>query len=613
MSPRDHADVPEPRSSPAYGELAINASHAVAKMLKSPEMQRLWALYHKSRAQEKVPEAIADIILENSENLSNNPLLVKFMQELLRIERGAMEKSKSGDPENLIAMENFFESVLPKKVPPEKPVRRLINFFNRCAISKPVKLALTSASALGESLVTGNTYNTRIATMQGEPLYIKTPVLSPEMPEDFKRILDILRKDTLQKSLAHSVRDFAIAYYQHVKQHFDAHPKTFTAMAVGTGALFGYMAQPRVTIDPDMVGFTGMELDAAGVVKDFQSLSQPSDFNVCLNQHYHYGIVKDCGFLQNLDIRAHDALMTTYEFVKTPYDWVMTGVLNNPLSTFGSQTLQNSHFMAAFNGAAESVSNTIYLVNTYENLLLHTIIAVAGAIEGYSAATKGSQHHGLTDQESREAWTSIKDFFNRCVYNRPTMLKLAPLGVVADAVLGGGFDSGSLWAGVATGSLGYAIDSFQRIRGRSQHVANITGSANTNVQVFAEAAQQQGVLDSVAKPLKKQWMRWRTKVALTGGMLSAYATTVFSELSGYTANIQNELAQSIMIKASEVAGALTSSGLILVAFVPFNLVEDTAQHLIFGAGGATLGYGAGALVSLKRRLLSAPAPQPNPN
>ncbi|MCC6598864.1 MAG: hypothetical protein IT559_08745 [Alphaproteobacteria bacterium] len=554
---------------PAQRQQALQAlaRQIVAQALENPEMEALWALHYRSRRAECPLARIAGEIKGGEQAPEACPDADFFIAEILEA--------------NLKAL---------KTAPGHKSDPALV--------------------ALGETLAM---IKNALPVQEGVGTYARRRAL----PEDYKRVLDMIDRQMLQKPLAHTVRDIGREYTDHIKEGAQAHPYAFTGLLAGCGAALSFMnanlGTQRNYINPEMVGIDFSRMDENGNFLMLEDVKAQEFSNVSFGCHNHlapyigeeaadfiqttlgsFGI-EHCSALMDLDIRAQNALQAGYDFIKIPYDAVMDLFVKNPLADYGTQDFQSSSFAQGYNAAAQSVSETVYMLNTVENITLHSIILAAAAVEGYRQSAPGGH-------EARETAGALQDFFHRSVHNRPLNYVLPVLATGLTAAHQGGMSSEALLIGAAAGAAGHGVHSLKRIWDRKAHVKVIFENARESLHEFAVLAREGGISDKIIAPVQKQWLSAKEKMALAGASLSASATIVFADVSGYAQTLESDLAQEAALRSSEMLGAATATTLIAGLFVPFNVVEDAAQHLVFGVAGWGIGYSAGGVARGAERI-----------
>jgi hypothetical protein len=547
MTPFDGFEPPESDASAtiAKKDLSSSALEVVCQMLESPKMQDLWALHHHSRAEENVPAAIAAEIRENMHRMDTRPDLEAFVAEfVLAGLRAADSPEVAGLREDMAMM--------------------------RESLPQP----------------------------EGTGTYKARKRLREE-DGDYKAVLDMIDVQMRQKPFLHSAGDFGAEYRHHITEAAKKKPKTFAFwLAASTGAMAFMktnLKPAQAYIDPH-AGVTMMDENGNEIVTTISSALTDMKFGC----HSHIPLVSPetaesignalggfgihCSTIKNLDIKAQNVLQDGYDFIKTPFDAVMGWFVKNPLAEFGTQALQDSRYAMAYNETARIVSDWVYMGNTIENFTLHPLIFAFAACEG----CRRSAAYGGT--EVRETMTEIKDFIHRTVHDRPLNYVLPIITSAATWAYQGEFGTPVVLAGAAAGIAGHAVHKLKDMWDRKDHLRTIAGNAKDILHDFRQAAHEKGISAAFAEPVRKQWLSTKEKIAYGTASLSAYAAIVFAEVSGYAQTIDNDMVREAVLGSSNVLGAVTATGLIAGVFLPYNVLEDIAQHIVYGVAGYAGGH-----------------------
>lgn len=557
MPPFDGSSMAVAADTPVNHDLSAAALEIVCRQLESPAMQELWALHRHSRAQENIPAKIAADIREHRENMDSRPDLQAFAAEFLLAGLRASRKDSELAEEHaaLAAMYN----------------------------------AVPHAENIG-------TYKAR-----------------HELPEDCKQVLDMLDIQFRQRPFSHFLRDMGAEYAEHLKGSAKKHPVAFgsvLAVSLGAGAFMKTSLGPtRAYIDPAYAkgGIDPLTGEWQSTAVSAETIEAGLKFSC----HNHlapiigenaaqvvgdtlgsFGINHCSGFM-DLGIRAQGALQASYDFVKIPFNAVMDTFARNPLADFGSQVFLDSRFVTAYNAAATSVADAVYAFNTVENVVLHSFIFAAAAVEGFRQSAPGGGH------EAKETLTAAKDFIYRTLHDRPLTYALPVATAGATWAAQGNFDSTVVLAGAAAGAAGHIAHNLKSKWDKTAHIKNVTQSAGDLLQEFTKTAKEKGIPEAFIEPARKPWLSAKQKMSWAGASFSAYATIVFADASGYAQTLGNELVSEGLLKSSEVLGAATATGLIAGLFVPYNIIEDAAQHIGFGLAGYGAGRAVGAVLPSK--------------
>ena len=432
---------------------------------------------------------------------------------------------------------------------------------------------------------------------------------------DHKAVLDMISVQMGQKPFLHAAGDFFDGYWHHIKDDVKKHPKIFIPCLALTAGALGLMktnlSPTRAQID---LNAEGVSMDLSGNATVYEL--SPEIINVKLGCHSHIPFVSaetaqsigdtlgglgiHCSTVKNLDIKAQNALQGMqdvfqggYDFIKIPFDAAMGWYVKNPLSEFGTQALMESRFGMAYNEAAVRVSEAVYMVNTLENFSLHPIIATVCFIEGFR------QSGVCGGTETRETITAAKDFLHR-TWNDRRLNYVLPFVVSGATLAHQGDFSAAILAGTAAGVCGHVAHNLKHAWERKGRLEKISENAKNILTEFRRAAREEGISAAFVEPVRKQWLSTKEKIAWGIASLSAYTTTVFADVHGYAQTFENDMAQEAVLKSSEFLGAATATGMILGVFLPYNVVEDGLQHILFGAAGYGAGRAAGSVAKIQQ-------------
>lgn len=544
MPPFDGSETvyPDNLGTKRGDDLSFLALEIVCRMLENPEMKNLWALHHRSRGEENMPAKIAAEIREHKNRMEMRPDLQSFVAEFLLAE---LRASKSSEIADLRADMAMMREVLPQ---PEG---------------------------------TG-TYKARKAIREQKP--------------DDKAVLDMIDIQMSQKPICHSAGDFGAGYWKHISHDAKEYPKAFASLFVACAGALTFMrtnlGSTRSYIDPNIQA-TEMDIYGNPVVNP---ISTTIDKFGC---HTHIPFVSaetaqsigdalggfgiHCSTIKNLE--------KGYNFIKIPYDTVMGWFVHNPLSEFGMQSLIESRFGVAYHETGVTLSEYIFKGNTLENFSFHPLIVAVGVIAGWQM----SQPCGGND--ARETISDAKDFFHRTWNDRPLNYILPVVASVGTYVVQDDVSATAVvLSGAAAGAAGHAVHSLKHAWDRKMHVRKIMDNAKDLLHEFRQAAKEKGVSEAFVEPVRKKWLSTKEKIAWGAASLSAYATIVFMDATGASQMIENDMAREAVLTSSEFLGAATATGMLVGVFLPYNIIEDGLQHVVFGAAGYGIGRACGAVV-----------------
>lgn len=537
------------------------AADIVSHMLSSTETQAVWEKYHHSR-QHDSPALQASHRLRNMKAPTHNDAaLLSFAKALVGLERDALGNNPAKDSKEITGL------------------KRDLNILH---------------NYLSQSLPEENT-------------------LDDGLPENYKLLLDALQRQTQQKKLRplKALRHTAEHLWEDNKNTARQYPVAFGSFFTLSVSLLAFlnmkMGATTSYIDPRATGLTAFEFDDDGKLIEFSVDPALIDYNAARSCHDHIAQIspaladwlkeaeltlpQHCSKLKTMAIDAQDALKTGYGFIKTPYDIFV----QNPVESIGDLALQNSHYMMAFNAAAHNVSEFVYQANMVENLTLHPIMSGIGFLAAIRCAN-------LNTKERKELTDSIGDFLHRARHNYlPGAFAVAASG--ATYMAQSGPSTNMVWAFLAGGLTGHVIKKVIDRSKRKDHVLKITGDARTLLSEFTKTAEDTA---SESPPEKTRLKNLGAKISAGVISLSAYATLVFADTAGYIDKLADGPLKDCLIHSSEIAGNITAAALVLGAFLPYNVLEDAAQHGFFSTAGMAAAFPF-ILLSLRARQKITPS------
>ncbi len=544
------------------------AAQAVSAMLKSQAIQDLWARDYISRTDQN-PAALAASLEDRALYLADHPELLSFAREFVVLERDALRKSKAAGCDELL-----------------RALDRLVDYYG----------ALASDSALPKR---------------------------DTLPENSRRLLDSIERKTAQIPFRPVRSGWNLFKTLWVNIVHDAmkNKKAFGALLGLSSAALWFMnarlgSSGTVYLDPKETGYTNLSLDTFGT--DTPLISDPSLIRTDTLKGGHDHLERLIGALDGVigpeNVKAaaktiretltingqelfplHRARVKTlavdtqgllqggYDFMNTRLGWFTRDRVLDV-----GHALPSSHFVGAFNDAAQWMADKVYAFDTIENITIHTIL--------FASAVKASHKLGTLDnEETRESKNKIRDFFNRTVRSNSLSYAFATAAGITAYTLGDGLNAGMIWAGFGGTLAGNAVHNFFRRRGRSHHVLSVTAQAHEKLADLEEAigdiemrpaAAESSV--TAARGLKERFWNFKSKLALA---FAGAATTVlvYADAQGALDKISQETLRETAVKASEIAGSLAGSGLVAGTYAGVNVPQDVTLHFIFLVAGGIVG------------------------
>lgn len=517
----------------------LDATQALGGVLDSPETEALWVRHHYSRRDDNPAPVIAEQIRSLYGDLRQDPALLSFMKELAKIERKALGPTRDKDD----------------------------------ADKKSLRAGLEGLEAYLESLSEG----------------VKLP--PPEtLPEDHQKILHMYKHKTGQipieplRATGRTLKNAGAHIWEDVKEH----PKSALGLLIFATGTLAFMkkqigSSATTYINPQATALTNFSMDALDdpdYVPEFdQAYFNP---NIELTCHDHitqlFGetaadiaqnslniaglFPQHCSRVKTLALDAHDKLNAGYDFVNTRIGFI----IKDPALDLGEKLIPDSPFKLAFMEAAHNTAEGIYAFNTVENVVLHTII--------FGSAMAGTIKLGAMDSgEGKEALRDIRDFFHRTSLNTPLSYIFGG-AATAHSYLADGMNPEMVWMGLGGALAGQVIHKGMRTLSSHKHVEKATLSVQKNLARFAKPDKvlSGNMAGETSAPVSENfWMKpWR-KIAKGLGLTGAFA------------------AADIVATGGEITGAALGATSVILPFLFYNVPEDLALHVIFGAAGAAAG------------------------
>ncbi len=502
------------------------ANDIAIKILRSAQLQAAWSKFHHSKENENPAHEIAASLPSAAQ-----PELLSFVTELLKIQRNAIENNE-GLYHDLDKLAGFFAT-----------------------------------------------------KMNGQELPHRD-----KLPEDYQRILDVMERQTGQNKFrpVKATKKMARHTWEELKEAGQKHPYAFGMLMSTSIAALTFlnlkMGATTTYIDPAYTGLTDFEIDDDGNLVEFAIDPSQISYDLEPSCHDHIAQISQtladtidaigvslpqhCSKQMTIAVDAQDIMQFGYDTIKTPFEWLV----QNPIQSLGSG---DSHFMVAFNSAAQNVSEWVYQINTVENFVLHPIMLAAGFYGVLKCASWNTA-------QWRELRNGVSDFAHRAASARPLNYLFGVAASGGSYIANNGVSMDMVWmglTGIITGSL---IHKYYARKSAKERVKDMTSKARDCLKEFSKVAQN--IKLSEIEPVKKI-KNMGKKITIGAVSLSSYASLVFADTQGYIDKIDSELMRAILNNSAEVAGSVTATALVIGGFLPYNLVEDAVQHVAFSSVG----------------------------
>ncbi|MCB1531951.1 MAG: hypothetical protein KDJ35_03680 [Alphaproteobacteria bacterium] len=520
------------------------AGRVAADILNSPEVDRLWGLYHASEADENPAHDIANEIKKLGSDLQGNPALLAFMRELVKIERRALGDSKKTDSQE--------DKIL------KKSMEGLQNFLDLLAMD--VKLPKTK-----------------------------------KLPQNYKALLGTLKHHTAQNAWGpvHTMRKILKETAHHVWEEVKEKPYSsafMTSVAVGALWFMNTKLGSSVTnyIDPEMMTATNFSLDALGD-PNYQAEVDPSFYSLDtqISCHNHIkslldGFVNESTaqslaetpavqlFFPNHCDRYKTLLPDAQNILQTSYDWWNSRIAafsENPTASFSEHVVPDSPFKQAFDSAAHNTAEFFYAANTVENFVFHSLVTFAGCMIAFKIGT-------LKNEETSEHLNQIKDFAKRSWANSKLSYIFTAAGATGAYMAHDGFTPWMVILGLAGMSAGEISHRVARKYNKHHFAKKSLSSSAAHSARFSDPSAIVTNTRAGEDLVRSSFLQkaWKNKRGLT-----------------IAAGLGTILATDMAVNNGVLTGYLTGGGTVTSLFAGFNAVEDTAAHIIFGLVGGVVG------------------------
>lgn len=526
-------------------------SATLCGMLESPKLSDLWKRYHLSDKDKNPAHDAARELYKSAGHFSENQGLLVFLKEFLNIQHATLPVKRKND-----TLEDSHD-------------RKILDTLS-CHI---------------ESLIEDK----------------QTPV-----PEEYQPVLDMLEHATGQTPVrpVRSFWNFLKTQGKHIAEETKEHPAAAASMlALSLGTLRFMNNGASTYIDPTVMQASNMDMDTLLSLDSLDSTitfnAQQTPIDLPCHDHIVYFLdpivgseyaVTGADFIKNTLGAAglfpqHCAKLKT--LAPDAQNWLLGGydVINSriafmasdPAADLGKTVIPPSRFLDAYNTAVTHTSEFWYAFNAIENAVLHTVI--------FGSSMMLSRKLGkLSSEELTETLRSSKDFIYRTIPSKrsfeeltettPLNYVLAVSGSAYAYVSNNGFNPEMVWMGLGGLVAGQVIHKgIRSLKSRScseEIMANASTDGIESLYVLSDV--RAGEASTKDKALNG-WQTLALKATIGAGIGTA-AVTIDTALTG-----------------GQITASVLGGGSVTVLFLGYNVVEDAALHVIFGAAGGATGLG----------------------
>ncbi len=531
--------------------LPKKSAQAVASILDQPKMQDIWARYHYSQKNKNPFMEVADELKNIDVELDDHPELLVLMTEIVSINENALGKEKKDEAVDITYARN--------------DIRQLSNYLK----------------------------------MRSEN--IDLPKIK-DLPEEHREVIRVMKDHAGQipvKPITGVVNMFKEIGH-HVVEEAKEQPKSFVALlSLSLAGLWFMNAKLGNSaanyVDPSITTVTEFSMDD---MTDPNVIIQtdPSMYteNVELSCHDHLNqlvgenagdfireipganalISEHCDRLKTFAPDAEAFLIDTQSDLIGAYDWWNSRIgffTEDPATQVGNMFMQDSLFKDAYMNAAHQTAEFIYKANTVENIALHGAIFVTSTLMSYKLMS-------MDNEEAKEGLNTIKDFAVRSVKDSPLSYAFATAGGISGYMMSEDAGPIMIW----TSAVGAAIGEFTHKKIRQSQARNFVldtfDKAKADVSDFAKTHIV--LKDPNEGKMLETAPSWQDKLFTNKKRNFAVAITAMVVAADMTLN------------NSQLTGSLLGGSAVSIPFLFVNIPEDAGAHVIFGAGGAALGFAA---------------------
>ena len=522
-----------------------------ADILASPVLGDIWERAHVTKKEENPYQELADQVHDITDNIEEHPKLLVFMHRLVGLELGALGKPKNSDT-----------------VEDTKLRHNLDNIYTHIGtLCKQNNISLTKT----------------------------------KLPEDQQHLLDIIENHTGQKSftpfksLTKITKNLAVDIYDEAREH----PFMFTgfcAMALGVVNMSRQSAGKfsTLSVDPALTTITNLDMDML-LSDDMDDLKfDESYLNTDLVMGCHdtaielagmvagepgANLMRDhapdwivslspdhCSKVQDLASKTQNGTQWFFDKIHERLD----AIIKDPTTAIGDTMNFGEQFQASFYQATQATSDFIYAFNDWENITIHTILAVMSA----RAVIKLKDWNTPEHKETRD---NIKDFWHRnSIANKPLPYVLAASGSTYAYMATNGATPETLWSGISglvAGGIAHKIHN--KIKSKDfvhDTTISISKSNAQSADPSLIVSEQIAGEDLPKNSYKyKTWKDYAKTTATTVG-----ATTILTTIDAIATN-------------GQITGSLLGGAIPTAIYLGYNVPEDAVLHVPFMLGGGALG------------------------
>ena len=283
-------------------------------------------------------------------------------------------------------------------------------------------------------------------------------------------------------------------------------------------------------------------------------------------------IAKHCPQWANVESSGLSLIRAAYRMYK---DTVFDTAVTDQGRSLGS-LMTDSPFARTYAEYLEKFSYYIYDINMIENAILHPIFYTIGFVATMAAASaNNTQRQAVKDY--------VTDFFHRAIRSRPLQYAFGVAAGTATWAIAGEFNSAVILSGAGGFIAGNVLQNlWTKLAKNKDRVLDIMKNATVDHRALAQN-------EVIKAAIPESWAKLSNTFNIAKGLgkigagvsLAAYAGLAFANMHG----LIDDNSHQLLVDLSEFAGGTTALGVLTFFFAPYNIFEDSAQHLVFTSAG----------------------------
>lgn len=586
----------EPTETISAGSVA---AQGVATILRSEAMSAIWRRHYRSKGDAPLHELATELETHKNE-LEAHPDLKRLTHEIISIEAGALGPPQVDEPAQITRVRAQLSSVV-----------------NGMAgtVSRAEAIEKEAARIAREEARKSQSSAQRVKSFFG---FGHTDKEQEEKRDTIEKITKMLRKETAQvpftpvKSSARFLKDWAKHFFEEMGEHKIGSSILFAA-SVGAFKFMNMRLPPssRVRITPQETSITNLSLDSLDGTEPLtfdpslirtdiaptchdhiQQLTGSKEVADFLRNAMTIGdtslFPQDCTQMNTIAWDAQAKMQQGFNFMNERLAWFTEDRVMDV-----SRALPDSHFLQAFVQGAHDMAVNVYTFDAIENFTFHVGLLAASTYMAH-------KYNSMGDEEVREKWDGIKNFFNRTARNNYLAYAFAATAAAGYIASGAPHaDVGTFWLGTLGAVAGNAIHKRGKTKARQEHVLALTQNLPVTDSMSAESIPAVVGAEEASTPSSSR------KQIILGAAFAAVAGAVAlvgADAAGQLDAISNPVLRDNLIWLSSAFGSAAAKGLVTGSYLAVNVPQDSFLHVIFAMVGGTVGTITGNTQKLIERV-----------